>query len=206
MGYRGPKTRLMRRFGEAFTHSPKYDRILKRRPNPPGQHGAQRRRVRMGEYARRLFEKQKLKAIYNISETQMVRYMQEATRRQGPTGTNLLQLLEQRLDNVVYRLGFAPTIWSARQLVNHGHVRVNGRKVDIPSFIVKPGDVISISTKMKDNPLVAESVNSRPPELIPPYLRLDRENMSGVLLRVPNREEIPINIEETLVVEFYARR
>ncbi len=159
----------------------------------------------MSEYARRLFEKQKVKAIYNISESQMVRYMREAARQSGPTGTNLLQLLEQRLDNVVYRLGFAKTIWNARQLVNHGHIRVNGRKVDIPSFQVKPGDVITISDKMKENSQVIEAFNSRPPELVPPYLQQNRENMSGQLLRLPNREEIPINIDEALIVEFYAR-
>ncbi|GIV95432.1 MAG: 30S ribosomal protein S4 [Herpetosiphonaceae bacterium] len=206
MGYRGPKARLMRRFGEIFTHSPKYERILERRPNPPGQHGAQRRRVRMSEYARRLFEKQKLKAIYNVSERQLLRYMAEASRRPGPTGTNLLQILERRLDQVVYRLGFAPTIWSARQLVNHGHVRVNGRKTDIPSYLVDPGDTITLSEKMQQNPRVVEWLAARPSDLIPPYLRLDREAMTGEFLRVPNREEIAANINEALIIEFYARR
>jgi small subunit ribosomal protein S4 len=205
MVYRGPKARLMRRFGEAFSHSPKHIRILERRPHPPGQHGAKRRRERKSEYGRRLFEKQKLKAIYNISETQMTRYMREAARRQGSTGTNLLQLLETRLDNVVYRMGLTPTIWSARQLVSHGHMQVNGERVDIPSFKVKPGDVVSISEKMKGNPHIQEWINSRPLALIPPYLRLDRENMAGGLLRIPDRDEMPVNIDESLIVEFYSR-
>lgn len=205
MSYRGPKGRLIRRFGEDFTHAPKYTRLLQRRPNPPGQHGAQRRRLRMSEYARRLFEKQKLKAIYNISERQLQRYMREAGRRPGPTGANLLQLLEQRLDAIVYRLGFAPTIWSARQLVSHGHVRVNGRRVDIPSFLVKPGATIELADKMKHNPQVEAALNARPDDLIPPYLALHREQRAGQLLRLPARTEIPINIDEALIVEFYAR-
>ncbi len=205
MSYRGPKGRLIRRFGEDFTHSPKYTRLLQRRPNPPGQHGAQRRRLRMTEYARRLFEKQKLKAIYNVSEKQLLRYLREASRRSGPTGVNLLQILEQRLDNIVYRLGFATTIWNARQLVNHGHVRVDGRKVDIPSYLVKPGAVVSLVEKMRDNPQVVQALHNRRDDLIPPYLQLDRAACSGRLLRLPAREEIPVNIDESLIVEFYAR-
>lgn len=200
----GPKARIMRRFGEAFTHSPKYHRILAKRPNPPGQHGA-RRRKQQGAYGKRLFEKQKLKAFYDIPERQMRRYMDEATRRKGPTGTNLLQLLESRLDNVVYRLGFTPTIWSAKQLVGHGHVRVNGKKVNIPSFLVSPNDVVAVSNKMKGNDLVTESLANRGPGMIPPYLLLDRDNVSGTFLREPYREEIPVNINENLIVEFYAR-
>jgi len=205
MTYRGPKARLMRRFGEAFSYSPKYSRILEKRPYPPGQHGHKQRRPRLGDYGQRLFEKQKLRAIYNISEGQMRRYMKEAMRRPGRTGENLLQLLECRLDNVAYRLGFSPTIWGTRQLVNHGHIRVNGRKVDIPSFLVLPGDVISISEKMKNNPHIQAWVSMRPSALIPSYLSADRENLSGVLTRMPSREEIPVNVNESFIVEFYAK-
>lgn len=198
------KARIMRRFGEAFTHSPKYHRILANRPTPPGQHGA-RRRKQVGAYGKRLFEKQKLKAFYDIPEKQIRRYMEEATRRKGPTGTNLLQLLESRLDNVVYRLGFTPTIWSAKQLVGHGHIRVNGKRVNIPSYLVSANDVITLSDKMKTNDLVVQSLANRGPGMIPPYLLLDRDQVSGTFLRAPYREEIPVNINENLIVEFYAR-
>jgi small subunit ribosomal protein S4 len=199
-----PKARIMRRFGEAFTHSPKYHRILAKRSNPPGQHGA-RRRKQLGAYGQRLFEKQKLKAFYDLPEKQMRRYMEEASRKKGPTGTNLLQLLERRLDNVVYRLGFTPTIWAAKQLVGHGHVRVNGKRVNIPSYLVNANDIISLSDKMKGNDLVVQSLANRGPGMIPPYLLLDRDQVSGTFLRDPYREEIPVNINENLIVEFYAR-
>ncbi len=206
MGYRGPKARLIRRFGEVFTHSPKYDRILQTRPNPARQHGPTVRRARMSEYSRRLFEKQKLKAIYNISESQLVRLMREAMRRGGPPGTNLLQLLERRVDSVVYRLGFATTIWSARQLVNHGHFLADGRKVDIPSYAVKPGDTIELRERMRENPQIVEALNTRGDDLIPPYLLLDRDHHKGTFRRLPTREEILLKIDETLIVEFYAGR
>lgn len=194
----------MRRFGEVFTHSPKYQRILAKRTTPPGQHGA-RRKKQLGAYGTRLLEKQKLKAFYDLPEKQMRRYMSEAVRRKGPTGTNLLQLLERRLDNVVYRLGFAPTIWAAKQLVGHGHISVNGKRVDIPSYLVNPTEVISVDEKMKNNPLVTHSLENRGPDQIPPYLALDRQKISGTFLREPNRDEIPVNINEALIIEFYAR-
>lgn len=194
----------MRRFGEVFTHSPKYQRILAKRPTPPGQHGA-RRRKQVGAYGKRLFEKQKLKAFYDLGEKQMRRYMADALRKKGPTGTNLLQFLERRLDSIVYRLGFTPTIWAAKQLVGHGHIRVNGKRVNIPSYLANENDVISVSEKMKGNALVAESLANRGPGMIPPYLLLDRDQVSGTLLRDPYRQEIPVNINENLIVEFYAR-
>ena len=146
----GPRAKLMRRFGVVLAPSPKYQRILEKRPHPPGQHGAaSARRKKIGAYGSRLLEKQKLRAFYGIAERQMRRYVTKATRRQGPTGTNLLQLLETRLDAVVYRLGFAPSIWAARQLVGHGHVLVGGQRVDIPSYGVKPGQSITIAERMR---------------------------------------------------------
>jgi small subunit ribosomal protein S4 len=204
MRYTGPKAKIMRRFGEVLSSSPKYQRILERRKHPPGQHGA-RRKPAVGAYGKRLLEKQKLKAIYDLSEAQLVRYMKEATRRPGPSGANLLQLLETRLETVVYRLGFAPTTWAARQLIGHGHVRINGRRVNIPSYLVRPGEKIAVSGKMRENALVVDSVTSRPPDLIPRYLQVNRDEVSGELVRLPNREEVPVNIDETLIVEFYAR-
>ncbi len=204
MRYRGPKARLMRHFGEVLTRAPKYARILERRNSPPGQHGAAAAR-RPTEYGRRLMEKQKLKAIYSLSEAQMRRYMTLATRRKGITGETLLQILEQRLDQVVYRLGFAATIWGARQMVSHGHVTVNGRRVNIPSCPLKPGSVISLSESMKKNPHVLDAIDIARGGMLPPYLSVDREQFTGVFEQIPRRDEIPVKIEDSLIVEFYAR-
>jgi small subunit ribosomal protein S4 len=202
---RGPKAKVMRRFGVALAPSPKYQRILEKRPHPPGQHGAaSARRKKVGAYGSRLLEKQKLRAFYGIAERQMRRYVAEALRQKGPTGTNLLQLLEQRLDAIVFRLGLAPSVWASRQLVGHGHVLVNGKRVDIPSYHVRTGDVITISEKMKRSRQMAiwSERGAIPP---PPYLQLDRDQMSGVLVRTPARDEIPIPIDDRLIVEFYSR-
>jgi small subunit ribosomal protein S4 len=205
MRYRGPKAKVMRRFGQLLAPSPKYQRILEKRPHPPGQHGAANaRRKKVGAYGSRLTEKQKLRAFYGIAERQMRRYVDEALRRQGPTGTNLLQLLETRLDAVVFRLGLAPTVWAARQLVGHGHVLVNGKRVDIPSYQVRPGETITLSEKMKRSRQMA-IWSERGAILPPPYLELDRNDLSGRLVRPPDRDEIPIPIDDRLIVEFYSR-
>lgn len=194
----------MRRFGLVLAASPKYQRILEKRPHPPGQHGLRARRKKIGAYGSRLFEKQKLRAFYGIAERQMRRYVEEALRRKGPTGTNLLQLLEQRLDAVVYRLGFAPSIWASRQLVGHGHVLVDGRRVDIPSYQVRPGQTVTISEKMKRSRQMA-IWSERGGIIPPPYLELDRDAMTGRLVRPPDRDEIPVPIDDRLIVEFYSR-
>lgn len=194
----------MRRFGVAIAPTPKYQKILEKRPAPPGQHGARRTRAKIGAYGQRLFEKQKLRAFYSVSERQMRRYVTEASRQSGPTGANLLRLLETRLDALVYRLGLAPTIWAARQLVGHGHVRVDGRRVDIPSYGVRPGQTIALSERIKKSAQVVEWFD-RMPATVPPYLELDRANMSGKLVRAPEREEIPVPINDLLIVEYYAR-
>jgi small subunit ribosomal protein S4 len=205
MRNRGPRAKVMRRFGVALAPSPKYQRILEKRPHPPGQHGAaSARRRKVGAYGSRLLEKQKLRAFYGIAERQMRRYVDEATRRQGPTGTNLLQLLESRLDAVVYRLGFAPSIWAARQLVGHGHVLVDGKRVDIPSYGVRPGETITVSERMRRSRQMAIWAE-RGGIVPPPYLELDRDQLSGKLVRRPERDEIPIPIEDRLIVEFYSR-
>ena len=183
--------------------SAKYERILAKRPNPPGQHGPKARRNKIGEYGSRLFEKQKLRYFYSISERQMRRYFAEAVRRTGPTGTNLLQLLERRLDAVVYRLGLAPTIWAARQLVGHGHVLVDGARVNIPSYQVKPGQNIALSEKIRKSAQIAEwSGRVGTP---PPYLERGADVLSGKMTRVPERDEIPIPIDDRLIIEFYSR-
>jgi small subunit ribosomal protein S4 len=204
MRYRGPKAKVMRRFGVLLASSPKYARILEKRPNPPGQHGGRMRRGKIGAYGSRLNEKQKLRAFYGIAERQMRRYVAEAVRRQGPTGSNLLQILEQRLDAVVARLGFAPTIWAARQLVGHGHVLVNGRRVDIPSYEVRPGDTITLGEKMKRSRQMA--IWAERGGILPPaYLELDQTTMTGRLVKVPARDEIPVPVDDRLIVEFYSR-
>jgi small subunit ribosomal protein S4 len=195
----------MRRFGVTLAPSPKYQRILEKRPNPPGQHGAKAKRSKkIGAYGSRLFEKQKLRAFYGIAERQMRRYVEEALRRSGPTGTNLMQLLEQRLDAVVYRLGLAPSIWASRQIVGHGHVLVNGKRVDIPSYQVRPGEMISLSEKFRKSAQVA-AWRARGGIAPPAYLELDQEQLSGKLVREPARDEIPVPIDDRLIVEFYSR-
>ena len=194
----------MRRFGVTLAPSPKYQRILEKRPNPPGQHGARARRAKVGAYGSRLTEKQKLRAFYGVAERQMRRYVAEATRRQGPTGTNLLQILETRLDALVYRLGLAPTIWSARQVVGHGHVLVDGKRVDIPSYQVRPGQTIKLTERMQRSRQVAVWTE-RGGILPPPYLELDRDTMTGKLVRLPERDEIPVPVDDRLIVEFYSR-
>ena len=173
-----------------------------KRPYPPGQTGPGRRQ-RLSEYGRRLLEKQKLRFTYGVLERQFRRYFQRAQRSRGNTGERLLQLLETRLDNLVYRLGFAPTIWAARQLVVHGHIQVNGRKVDRPSYQVRPGDVIAVREKSRSIPLIQESLQNA--QRVPDYLSVEPEKFQGTLLRAPAREEIPVDVEESLIVEFYSR-
>ena len=183
--------------------------IVKRQPNknyPPGQHGQKRTR-RPSEYALQLREKQRLKRLYGILERQFRRHFEEAERRPGLTGDNLLQILERRLDNVVYRLGFADSRRQARQLVTHGHFLVNGRKTDIPSYLVRPGDIIAVRPQSREREyfkVVQETAQSKP---VPGWLTRDLETMSGRVVSLPTPDQIdipPINTQ--LVVEYYSRR
>lgn len=192
---------MCRRVGQPLCGSPKCPAL--KRPYPPGQHGDRSRR-RVSEYGRQILEKQKLKYIYGVHERQLRRYLDLARKARGRTGERLLQILESRLDNVVYRLGFAPTLPAARQLVTHGHIEVNGKKVDIPSYIVQVGDVVSLREKSRNLDPVVQSVESRAAN-VPDYLRLDAEARRGELLRIPSKEEIPVPIDDNLVIEFYAR-
>ncbi len=203
--YHGPKAKKQRRFGEVLIPRAKYQKIISKRSYPPGEHGKEKtfRSGRRSDYADQLDEKQKLAFIYNIRERQMRRYFLEARNEPGPTGENLIVLLERRLDNLVYRAGLAATIWAARQLVTHGHIQVNGRRVDLPSYMAIPGDKISIRQKMRDNVHVVESLESTAAS--PEYMLLDKGNRQATLTRVPERREVPIPIEEQLVVEYYAR-
>ncbi len=201
-----PKAKTMRRFGEVLVSRPKYQRIVEKRPFPPGQHGKEKalRRGRLSDYGLQLTEKQKLAFIYNVGERQMRRYYLKASRQPGVTGDNLLALLETRLDNLVYRMGFANTIWAARQLVNHGHVLVNGKKMNIPSYQVAPGDTMTLRERMRQNVGVVEAIEGRGP--MPEFVGYEEAAFTGTLIRLPNRQEIAIPVNEQLVVEFYTRK
>lgn len=177
---------------------------FERRSYPPGQHG-QSGTTKIKEYGVQLREKQKLRRIYGVRERQFRLYLKEAMRRRGVTGETLLQLLESRLDNVVYRLGFAASRAQARELVSHGHFMVNSRKVNTPSYLARPGDVVEVADKSKDLLPIVSSLESSAGGRVPPWLELNEEKRQGTVLRVPTRDEIDTQVEETLVVEFYSR-
>ncbi len=206
--YTGPKCRLCRREGmQLFL---KGDRCftdkcpLKRRPYPPGFHGP-RRRPKLSIYGLQLREKQKAKRIYGVLERQFRRYFEIARKMPGNTGENLLSLLERRLDNIVYRLGFALSRAHARQLVSHGLVLVNGKKVDIPSYLVKEGSVISLKEKVKENPFVKLALQRRDSRPLPEWLSFDENKKEGRVLRPPERKDITYPIQESLIVELYSK-
>ncbi|HXF72265.1 MAG TPA: 30S ribosomal protein S4 [Actinomycetota bacterium] len=196
----GPRHRMCRRIGQPLCGRPNCPAT--RRPFPPGQHGRGRKRV--SEYQMRLLEKQKLRAIYGVSERQMRRYYERATRRTGVTGEELIRQLETRLDAIVLRLGFALSQRQARQLVSHGHVRVDGRRVDVPSYQVRPGQTIELTEKGRNLLFVREALELSPEP--PPYLYRNRDEFQGTLTRYPERDEVPlpVPVEERLVVEFYS--
>ena len=203
--YHGPKAKVQRRFGEVFVPRAKYQSIIEKRPYPPGEHGKEKqfRSGRRSDYGLQLDEKQKLSFIYNVRERQLRNYYKKADKMPGRTGGNLLIMLERNLDSMVYRAGFAATIWAARQMVGHGHIDVNGQRLDLPSYQVQPGDVISIREKMRKNPHVVElleqGVNA------PAYLSMDVDNFSATLTRLPEQAEIPVPVDMQLVVEYYNR-
>jgi len=176
---------------------------LFRRKTPPGMHPDLRRK--MSEYKKRLLEKQKLRFSYWVSEKQFRNYVKEAFEKPGIPGETLMSLLERRLDNVVYRLGFTPTLLAARQLVVHGHVLVNGRKVDRPSYGLRPGEVVSLKEKSKKMLIVEEGLARSPARPVLPYLEVDRENLRGALTSIPESAQIPLEINEALIMEHYTR-
>ncbi len=198
--YTGPKTKKARSFGEAIYG---FDKAFEKKKYPPGQHGANKRRKSSSEYGVQLKEKQKAKYTYGVLERQFANLFEEANRRKGVTGENLLQLLEARLDNTVFRLGIAPTRRAARQLVTHKHVTVNGSIVNIPSFLLKPGDQISIKEKSKNLEAVQNSLANKNTSF--PWLEWDQNKFSGAFLQMPEREFIPENIKEQLIVELYSK-
>jgi small subunit ribosomal protein S4 len=201
---RGPRAKKMRRLGVQLAPSPKYQRILEKRPGPPGQHGARKSRAKIGAYGARLLEKQKLREFYGVAERQLRRYVDKAMKSKGPTGSRLLQLLEQRLDALVYRLGLAPSVWAARQLVTHGHILLDGKRVNIPSHQVRPGQTIALSEKFQRS-AQAGVWRERGGIAPPAYLELDQQHARGRLVRAPERDEIPVPVDDRLIVEFYSR-
>jgi small subunit ribosomal protein S4 len=194
--YRGPRLRIIRRLGDL----PGFTSKTTERTYPPGQHGAGKagKKSSLSEYGIRLQEKQKLRFNYGLSERQLFSYVKEARRLPGATGAILLQLLEMRLDSIVFRLGLAPTIPSARQLITHGGIKINQKKVNIPSFQCKPKYVIELKSK--------KALVENPSREVPSYLELDKENKKGTVLSIIAREEVGLTINELLIVEFYSRR
>lgn len=198
--YTGPRTKISRRFGEPI-YGP--DKVLEKRKNPPGQHGANRRR-KLSEYGVQLREKQKAKYIYGMLERQFRIFFERAKAKQGKTGDILLQLCETRLDNVVYRLGLAPTRAAARQLVSHRHITVDGKVCNIASYILKPNQTIGVREKDRSMSVIVEALKN-PRTTLASWLQWDEGNMTGTLLSVPERAEIPENIDVQLIVELYSR-
>lgn len=198
--YTGPKAKIARRFNDPiFGHS----KALQKKAYPPGQHGRGRRR-KQSEYAVQLMEKQKAKYTYGVLEKQFANLFDKASRKSGITGEILLQLLEARLDNVVYRMGISPTRRGARQFVSHKHITVNGEVVNIPSFSVKPGDVVGVREKSKSLEAITISLASNSAQKYN-WLEWDKSEMNGKLINLPIREDIPENIKEQLIVELYSK-
>jgi len=198
--YRGPKSKIARKFNDPIFGPSK---ALQKKPYGPGQHGRGRRK-KQSEYAIQLSEKQKAKYTYGLLERQFANLFHKASRRNGITGEILLQLLESRLDNVVFRLGISPTRRGARQFILHKHILVNGEVVNIPSFTLKVGDIISVREKSKSLEVVVNSLTSNRSQKYP-WLEWDGAEMSGKMIHVPEREEIPENIQEQLIVELYSK-
>ncbi|MFN3813194.1 MAG: 30S ribosomal protein S4 [Aquificaceae bacterium] len=205
--YIGPWSKVDRRFGVAVSNKRGSSKILARRNFPPGQHGRLKgRRRKLTEFGIRLMEKQKLKFFYGgIREKQFRKYFEEASKAKGDTGQVLIQLLERRLDNVVYRLGMASTRRQARQLISHGHILLNGKTMDIPSYRVRPGEIIEIKPSSRDIPQVRENIENIDPRGIPSWLELDKENFRGKVIDIPKdvQVEIPVNVQ--YIIEFYSR-
>ena len=195
--YTGPKVKLSRRVGVPIADVPKH--TTKRQLNPPGVHGFRGRRLR--DYGLRLNEKQKLRYHYNVMEKQFRLYIDEANRTRGNTGEILLRLLERRLDNTIRRLGWARTIWQSRQLVAHGHLLVNGRKTDRPSYQVKPGDEIAV--REKSQKYVRDNMESLPGHDVPAWLSFDPSTLTARVLAVPTHEQVPFDVNMNLIVEYY---
>ncbi|MGD9711714.1 MAG: 30S ribosomal protein S4 [Thermomicrobiales bacterium] len=200
MNFTGAKVKKSRALGVALT--PKAERIMKKRPNPPGQDSSRQRRRRKSDYGVQLLEKQRLRFQYNVGEKYLRRTFERASRMPGATGENLIQLLETRLDAVVLRAGLAPTIYAARQYVTHGHFLVNGQRATIPSQRLKPGDVVSVKDRSQKMPIFTDF---RVGGSSVPYVEADANSLNARLVSLPERSEVPIICAEHLVVEYYSR-
>ena len=198
--YTGPKSRIARKLQEPIFGP---DKVLERKNYGPGQHGNSKRRGKKSEYATQLEEKQKAKYTYGILEKQFSNMFKEASRSKGITGENLLQLCEARLDNVVFRMGISPTRSGARQIVNHKHIMVNGGLINIPSYIVKQGDIISVREKSKSLEVISNSLEASAKTFS--WIEFDKTRLAGKFIQIPTREEIPENINEQLIVELYSK-
>ena len=199
-----PRGKLVRKFGENIFGNPKYDKLLNRKPYGPGQH-AQTRRGKVSNYGIQLQEKQKIKFMYGLLEKQFRITFKKAEKLKGETGTNMLQLLDSRLDNVVYRLGFAPSRPASRQLVSHKHFLVNGVAVNIPSYLLKPGDEITVRDRSKKIDIILDSIRTIKGDIDLPWLNLNKAKMTGTFLNIPEREQMNLKVNEQLVVELYSK-
>lgn len=201
--YTGPRRRVVRRLGTRLVGLTR--QTAEERAAPPGVHGGAARRRRPSEYAVRLREKQKVRFYYGLTETQLRNYVRRASSQPGPPGENLLGLLERRLDNVVFRLGLAPTVPAARQLIRHGHVTLDGHRASFPAIEVKPGSTIEALPASRAHPLIAEGVQHGPELRLPSYLERSADGFGGRCVASPDRADVPLELDESLIIEFYAR-
>ncbi len=200
--YRGPRIKVCRSLGTVLPGLTTTATL--ERPYPPGQHGT-RRRGKLSDYKLRLMEKQKLRMHFGVLERQFRRYVADSSRRKGPTGRNLISALESRLDNVVWRLGLAPTMPAARQLVVHGHILVDGRRVDRPSFSVKPGQEVSVREKSLQKDFIQNALAASTARIRPPYLEFDPAKATGKMITAPEAEDLPFECNTQAIVEFYSQ-
>lgn len=198
--YTGPRSKIARKFGEPILG---YSKALEKKNYAPGIHGSTKRKKQATEYAVQLKAKQKAKMIYGLLERQFARFYRDAVRKKGVTGENLMKLLEARLDNTVYRLGIASTRRAARQLVSHKHVMVNGKMANVPSLILKPGDVITVKENYRKNPVVTQALGNRDSKFA--WLEWNSDKFEGTFLALPERDQIPENVQEQLIVELYSK-
>ncbi len=200
--YTGPKTKKSRSFGESIFG---YDKAFEKKKYPPGQHGSKRKKKQKSDYSNQLTEKQKAKYTYGVLERQFRNIFEKAARKSGVTGEILLQFLEARLDNTVFRLGIAPTRSAARQLVSHKHITVNGKITNIPSFMMSPGDVVTVRGKSQGISTILDNVKSKSDVRKFSWLEWNPDKMSGTFIQFPNRDQIPEKINEQLIVELYSK-
>ena len=203
--FTGSKGKLVRRFGVNIYGNPKYDRLLERRSHGPGQHGPSQARRKVSDYGQQLVEKQKLRHTYGLLEKQFRRAFRKAQQMRGVTGDNLLSLLETRLDSIAFRAGFGCTLMQARQLVNHGHLKVNGRRVDIASFRVRVGDLITVRDSSTSRELASRYLVENPRFDGAEWLTIDRKELSVTVNRLPQRDEIQVAANEQMIVELYSK-